>query len=244
MSERIAGFLVFNGRGFLSLKKRDGGFWDFPKGHVENEYDIDAAIRELREETGIENFEIIPGFRKEIHYKGRDAVFFLAKTSESVTLSKEHTEFSWESKTSFDNQMELIESARKFLEHPSGLVVAVIGASRNEDKYGFKILKYLVNRGVRAIPVNPNASSVFHIKCYPSVRDVQEHIDIADVVVPPKVAVSVVKECMEAGVGMVWLQPGAESEEAIELCRKNGVRVIYNACIMEETEKGTNEFIL
>ena len=101
--ERSAGFLIFHRRGddvrFLLLDY--GRHWDFAKGHVDpGESDTDAAIRELREETGIRDIVPIPDFQREIVYffrSGRHGlirktvVFFLAEVMKTdVILSEEH----------------------------------------------------------------------------------------------------------------------------------------------------------
>ena len=79
-----------------------GRFWDYPKGHVEaGEDDLTAALRELREETAIDEVELAEGFRQEITYFFRDkrrglirktVVFFLGRVNPKaeVKLSHEH----------------------------------------------------------------------------------------------------------------------------------------------------------
>lgn len=78
-----------------------GRHWDFAKGHVDKgESDLDAAVRELREETGITQFAQVPKFHQEIVYfyrSGRHGlirktvVYFLAEVARTdVILSEEH----------------------------------------------------------------------------------------------------------------------------------------------------------
>jgi len=117
---------------YPSLKK-DQSYWDFPKGHLEEKETIkEAAIREVREETGIEieNLILIDGFKKEIKYyfkKDNKLVFkivyyFLAKTlKEEVEISSEHLGYSWASPQEakklikFSSSRKLIDEAEEFL---------------------------------------------------------------------------------------------------------------------------------
>jgi bis(5'-nucleosidyl)-tetraphosphatase len=82
------------------------GHWDFAKGKLEGEETkIDAAIRELEEETGITTIELQPGFEQSLSYIFRDrkgemvekeVTFFLGETgAENVTLSREHLYAKW-----------------------------------------------------------------------------------------------------------------------------------------------------
>ncbi|MEM4363600.1 MAG: NUDIX domain-containing protein [Candidatus Caldarchaeum sp.] len=108
VDERSAGAVVYyqdeNGVEYLLLKY-GAGHWDFPKGHIEkNEMEIDAVLREVREETGIDRLELVNGFRKVIGYmfmkEGRlvrkEVVFYLGRAfNKTVSLSQEHLDYVW-----------------------------------------------------------------------------------------------------------------------------------------------------
>jgi 8-oxo-dGTP pyrophosphatase MutT (NUDIX family) len=105
-NERSAGFVIYRNadnasREYLLLDY--GRHWDFVKGHVEkDEDDLTTAIRELKEETGIADAVVIPGFQHEVRYVFRDrkkglvhkkVIFFLGRTaahSDEIVLSREH----------------------------------------------------------------------------------------------------------------------------------------------------------
>ena len=111
---------------------------------------------------------------------------------------------------------------------------AVVGSFRNESKYAYRILKALMKKGYEVYPVNPRLKEVEGRVCYASVKDIPVVVDVVDIVTPSEVTERIVKECKEIGIKRVWLQPGAENEKAIEFCKQNKIRVIYNLCVMIE----------
>ena len=114
---------------------------------------------------------------------------------------------------------------------------AVVGASRDSKKYGHQVYRDLRNAGYRVYPVNPNVNEVLGDKCYPSLEALPVKPDVVDVVVPPNVTEAVVKTCKKLGIRKVWMQPGSESEKAIEFCEKNDIDVVYGVCVMIERAK-------
>jgi len=121
--------------------------------------------------------------------------------------------------------------------------VAVIGASRNRNSLGFKLLHNLVANEFAGtlFPINPKARAIHSLKAYPSVTDVPDEIDLAVVVVPRDVVLPVVESCIAKGVrGLVVITAGfAETGEAgakleHELCdrvRAAGVRMVGPNCM-------------
>jgi 8-oxo-dGTP pyrophosphatase MutT (NUDIX family) len=91
-------------REYLLLKSRPGD-WEFPKGGVEGEEELQqTAIREVTEEAGIEDFRLINGFRREYDYvfeAGGNTIhktvhLFIARSFEaSAELSEEHRDLQW-----------------------------------------------------------------------------------------------------------------------------------------------------
>lgn len=110
---------------------------------------------------------------------------------------------------------------------------AVVGASRDPDKYGFLVYRALKAAGKTAVPVNPKANDVDGDHCYPSLSDLPQRPEVAVMVVPPPVTEAAVAECARLGITQVWMQPGAESEAAIAACHGNGIQVVAGGpCIM------------
>jgi len=114
---------------------------------------------------------------------------------------------------------------------------AVVGSFRNEGKYAYKIMKDLAAKGYEVFPVNPKTDRVDGRVCYKSVGDIPFDVDVVDVVTPPSVTATVLKECLQKGIKRAWLQPGAESEEVIKFCHDNNIKVIHSVCVMLESLK-------
>ena len=127
------------------------------------------------------------------------------------------------------------ERIKAFLEKRN--VFAVVGASRDPQKYGYQVYRDLKNAGYKVYPVNPNAQEVLGDKCYPSLEELPERPDVVVVVVPPQVTEQIVKACKEMGIRKVWMQPGSESEEAVRYCEESGLEVIYDMCIMVQRRR-------
>lgn len=110
----------------------EAGHWDLPKGNQEkNETEEQAAAREVKEETGIEDIDFVDNFKETIKYfykkNGetvfKEVVFFLAQAAtEEVKLSFEHIGYAWLSyenaykKLTFNNAKELLRKANQFLD--------------------------------------------------------------------------------------------------------------------------------
>ena len=112
------------------------------------------------------------------------------------------------------------------------LTYAVVWASNNTDKYGYKVFKDLIDKWFKAIAINPNESEILWDTVYSTLSDYDKKIDIAIFVLPPKVGIKILEDIKKLDIKTVWFQPGAENEEVIEFCKKNNIDFISNSCIM------------
>jgi uncharacterized protein len=117
-------------------------------------------------------------------------------------------------------------------------VVAVVGASRDPEKYGYRVLMDLKKAGYEAYGVNPTVDDIEGVPCYPDLASLPHKPELVITVVPPKVTEKVVKEAKEAGLDHVWMQPGSESDEASSYCEDNGIEYMRDACIMIFRKEG------
>ncbi len=122
-------------------------------------------------------------------------------------------------------------------------VYAVVGASNNREKYGFKVFRDLKDSGFKVVPINPHEDEILGVKVYKKLSDAKERIDVVVTVVPPKITEDIVKECYQLGINKIWMQPGSEDKEAIDFCREHKITVVYNTCIMVENHREDNFFV-
>jgi hypothetical protein len=111
-------------------------------------------------------------------------------------------------------------------------VWAVVGASQDQAKFGYRVFRSLRTAGYVVYPVNPKGGELEGTLIYPSLADLPQLPEVVDLVVPPAVSEQVVKNAHELGISRIWMQPGAESEAAIAYCRDHGMQVVYDACAM------------
>ena len=110
---------------------------------------------------------------------------------------------------------------------------AVVGASTLREKYGNKVLRCYQQHGREVYPINPKAPEVEGLKAYPSLAALPVKVRAISVITPPTATEMVVREAAAAGVTHVWMQPGAESDEAIATAEALGLSVIADGpCLL------------
>ena len=120
--------------------------------------------------------------------------------------------------------------------------VAIVGASREPGKLGHEVLRNIIDAGFQGklYPINPKADEVLGLKCYPSVKDVPDKVDLAVIIVPARFVPSVVADCgakkvkaaivISGGFGEVG-PAGVELErQLVEAAKKANLRVLGPNC--------------
>jgi len=122
--------------------------------------------------------------------------------------------------------------------------IAVVGASRNPEKWGYKVLVALKTKypDVELFPINPNASEIAGIKAYKSIEELPIVPDMVITVVKPEITEKVVETAKKIGVKIIWMQPGSESDEAIKKAEEAGIKVFHHTCIIESSDMGRIAF--
>ncbi len=111
---------------------------------------------------------------------------------------------------------------------------AVVGASANPDKYGYKVYKRLLKEGYEVYAVNPNCEAIEGVKCYSRLADLPRLPGAVSVIVPPKAGIGVLEEAAGRNIKKLWFQPGAESSEIIGKAQQLGLEIVYKECVLIE----------
>jgi uncharacterized protein len=112
--------------------------------------------------------------------------------------------------------------------------IAIVGLSDNELRASYFVGYYLRRHGYRVIPVNPRQTEILGQKCYPSLLDVPEPVDIVDVFRAPDAVPGIARDAVAIQAGTLWCQFGVINEEGAQIAEDGGVTVIMDRCLKVE----------
>jgi predicted CoA-binding protein len=117
--------------------------------------------------------------------------------------------------------------------------IAIVGLSPTPYRPSHFVGAYLVEHGYEITPVNPKESEILGRKCYASLRDVPQPLEIVDIFRDPAAIPAIVTEAIECCAKVIWMQSGLVHEAAAQQARDAGLEVVMDRCIMIEHEKLT-----
>ena len=115
--------------------------------------------------------------------------------------------------------------------------VAVVGMSKNSSKAAHYVPKYLADNGYNITPVNPTTDKILEKKCYSSISEVNEEIDIIDIFRPSDQVLPIIQEAIKKKPKVIWLQEGIHNSEAEALATQAGIQVVFNRCMLAEHQR-------
>ena len=120
--------------------------------------------------------------------------------------------------------------------------IAVVGVSDKRDTGGNLNYRKFKDTGYQVYAVNPRISEFEGDPCYPDLKSIPEKPDAVFILASPKVTDQIVQECVDLGIKHIWMhcmmgtKPGlaqsmtSVSQNAVEMCRENGIQVIPGSC--------------
>ena len=116
-------------------------------------------------------------------------------------------------------------------------VFAVVGVSENPTKFGHQVFRCYLEHGRTAYPIHPRLTELLGRTVYRSLDAVPEAPEAVSIITPPAVTEEILPGLIAAGVRHVWMQPGAESPQAVQAARDAGLSVIAGGpCLLVEME--------
>lgn len=124
-----------------------------------------------------------------------------------------------------------LETIHEFLDQKR---IAIIGVSRKPHSFSVGLFQELLRSGYDPIPVNPHTPNVLGHPCFAHVQDVTPPVKAAFLITSPQVTETVVADCAQAGIRLVWMHrglgSGAVSPRAVAFCQAQGIEVIAGEC--------------
>src|SRR5512143_3403456 len=112
--------------------------------------------------------------------------------------------------------------------------LAVVGLSAQWHRPSYFAAKYMQEHGYRVIPVNPGQSEILGEKCYKSLREIPEKVDIVDCFRRSAEISAIADDAIAIGAKVLWMQLGVENGDARHKAEAAGLEVIENRCVKIE----------
>ena len=128
--------------------------------------------------------------------------------------------------------MDDINTLRRILRESK--VIAVVGLSADWFRPSYFAAKYMQEHGYRVIPVNPKYDAVLGEKCYKSLRDIPEPVDMVDVFRKTADVMPIAEDAVRIGAKVLWQQLGVRNEEAAARARAGGLETVMDRCVKIE----------
>jgi uncharacterized protein len=112
--------------------------------------------------------------------------------------------------------------------------IAVVGLSGNELRASYFVGYYLKRHGYHVVPVNPRETEILGERCFPSLLDVPEPVDIVNVFRAPDALADIARDAVTIRAGVLWCQFGVINTEAARIAADGGVTVIMDRCLKVE----------
>lgn len=128
--------------------------------------------------------------------------------------------------------MDDINTLRRILKEAH--VIAVVGLSADWYRPSYFAAKYMQEHGYRVIPVNPKYDSILGEKCYRSLRDIPEPVDIVDVFRKTEDVMPIAEGAIAVRAKVLWQQLGVRNEGAAAKARAAGLEAVMDRCVKIE----------
>jgi len=128
--------------------------------------------------------------------------------------------------------MDDINTLRRILR--DSRVLAVVGLSADWFRPSYFAAKYMQEHGYRVIPVNPKYESILGERCYQSLRDIPEKVDLVDIFRKTQDVMPIADDAIAIGAKVLWQQLGVKNDAAAAKARAAGLETVLDRCVKIE----------
>ena len=113
--------------------------------------------------------------------------------------------------------------------------IALIGASADKSRDSYKVMEFLIEKGYKVYPINPNYAkrNILGQRCYSNLKEIKKKIDMVDIFRSSKFVKEITQVAIDISVDIIWTQEGIFDEESALIAGKHGIIFIMNQCPMK-----------
>ena len=117
--------------------------------------------------------------------------------------------------------------------------IALVGASPRSERDSYICMQVLLEQGYQVIPVNPSEAGniILGQRCYASLADIEQPVDMVDVFRSSEAALGVTEEAIAIGAKVVWMQLHIVNLQAAQMAEAAGIKVVMDRCPKLELQK-------
>ncbi len=110
--------------------------------------------------------------------------------------------------------------------------IALVGASSNPQRDSYKVMKYLIEKGYKVFPINPNekGNKILGRKCYTNLEEIKHKIDMVDIFRSKEYVLDITLNAIKLGVDLIWTQEGVIDKKSLNLAKEAGITFVMNEC--------------
>ncbi len=115
--------------------------------------------------------------------------------------------------------------------------IAVVGLSPKPERPSYRVAAYLQAKGYHIIPVNPGQTSILGEKCYPTLADIPDAVDVVDVFRRSEFVPAITESAIAIGARAIWLQDGVIDPDSARKAEAAGLLVVMDDCMFRRHQQ-------
>lgn len=112
--------------------------------------------------------------------------------------------------------------------------IAMVGVSGSPTRASYRAMVHMLSKGYTVYPINPHYEEILGVRCYESLLDIGQPVDIVDVFRKPDTVMPLVDEAKRIGAKVFWMQIGVINAEAEAKARGLGLETVVDRCVKIE----------